>query len=206
MVGGYRVIWIFSSGSSREEDIGRRLGSLQEVLIRQRFLGGRLGVYDQNMVDDLVEMGQIVLHGGGFLKKDTAVASRAYQLHNGEKHLLRMETLNLAFGHQFFKVLIELHAFFRHRCIDGILEDTPGKILADKLKQALVMLQNIYDVIKDKEKLVFKTIHRVLHEGLVGPEKKLAGLVGDQLVPQIIFILEIEVEGTLSQAGIFDNV
>ena len=41
---------------------------------------------------------------------------------------------------------------------------------------------------------------------LMGPEKQFSGLVGNQFIPDIIFILKIEVKSPLGNPGLIYNI
>ena len=99
--------------------------------------------------------------------------------------------------------------FFRYdvACVcQRFLKNTEGKIFGQKTEQRLLLLKAADDIVCDKENFTVKIMDIGRIKRFMRLIKELAGFKGDQLVSEIIFILKIQVKGSLGQTGLLNDI
>ena len=87
-----------------------------------------------------------------------------------------------------------------------MLQHPPGEVPGDELQDQLVLCELADDVAGHEQHLLFKSPKSGRLQGIEGPLQDLAGLVAHQLVPKVILVLKVEVEGSLCHPGVLCNV
>lgn len=157
--------------------------------------------------DILVEVRLQLREGAGLAVEYRGIAGRGDELDYHEYHDLRIAELVVRFPEHGVVYLGKVDIALGGLCCQRILEYAPAQIFRDEHEESLIFLEF-------GEYTVDNGYHLVLegHGIKAFPEtcdsacEYLARLVGYEPVADIVFVLEIEVEGTLADAGFPDDI
>ena len=122
--------------------------------------------------------------------KNTAIACGAYQFNDSEKQQLWGIVLDIRLPQKTQVFLKEWKILFVCLFLKGIFKHTPGQILGNKAKQTAFRLKPVQNIIYNKMKLGSEAGNMGCFQSIPGFRKKLASLMRNQFVPNIIFIFE----------------
>lgn len=93
------------------------------------------------------------------------------------------------------------------RRVQEILKETPAQVLGDQARQIVIVVQLVQDMVGEQQQAVFKFRNlRMRQHELIGVLKDLIGLVGDEMVADIVLVLKIKIKCSLSNARLIDDI
>ena len=88
-----------------------------------------------------------------------------------------------------------------------IFEESPAQMLGNQRHETVVGGKLVEDIVGDKKHLLFKiTDIRVAQQICVGGLKYLTRLMCDQMIPNIVLVFEIKIEGTFCNTGVIHDI
>lgn len=89
--------------------------------------------------------------------------------------------------------------------VDLAAENTEREILRDKAESVLIVFENVEDVVDDENNLLLEIGDAGLMQSGEGVPEKFVGLLGDDGFLQLVFVVKIEIESSLRDAGALGN-
>ena len=146
-------------------------------------------------------------HTDRLLLDDTAVCGSAHEFDNGKKEQLGLFIgRRTALGEEFPVGLPEMVTAVIRIIFQKINEDAHGQIFMEEIHQGGTPFHPVQYIIHKKMDLRLKAGHLCFKHGDMGIIEELLCLVHDQLGPDIIFVLEIQIERTFCNTCFIHDV
>lgn len=160
----------------------------------------------QDSVDGFVQEGAEFGHADRLLLDDAAVCGSAHQFDNGKKEKLGLFIGRTALGEEFPVGLSEMVTVVIRVIFQKVYKDAHGQIFMEEIHQGGTSFHPVQYVIHKKMDLRLKAGHLCFEHGNMGIIKQFLCLVHDQLGPDVIFVLEIQIERTFCNTCLIYDV
>ena len=152
-----------------------------------------------NQPDRAVKKWLVLFNRQRLFVQDGVIPGRPGKLHDGKKHHLDILIFIRILAYHIQEYLIKI----RIRTLAG-QKDRPKRphdqILGNEVHERDVEDQRIYNMIDNKNQLLVQPYDRIwgMVKCKLRPMEQFMGLVGDELVPYVIFVLKIQIERTFA--------